>query len=166
MQIDPDARIPLGVGKVIQKTFERYFARIWVYLILAGGPAVISAVLSLALAPSPEELVASALPGFTPATLLIVLIQTVLGAIGTGLVIYAAVDTERQVPARIAGYFGATLSNLVPLVALSILISVLGIIALLFFIIPGLYVFAMFAVVVPALLLEGTGWGSMTRSRE
>ncbi|MEO1549161.1 MAG: hypothetical protein AAFR93_01880 [Pseudomonadota bacterium] len=166
MQIDPSARIPLGVSQVIQMSFQRFFARIGVYLMLAVGPAFLAALLGAALAPSAEDLSVNAFAFLSASTIVVFLMQTVLGAIGTGLVIYAAADTERQAPARIAGYFGATLANLVPLVVLSLVVSVIGVLAMFALIVPGLWVFAVFSVMTPALLLEATGWGSMQRSQE
>ncbi len=84
----------------------------------------------------------------------------------TALIVCAAYDAKLGRPARLGGYFAIALKRALPILLISILFGIIVGIGFMLFIIPGLYLAAMFSVAVVVTILE-PGWsGALGRSKQ
>ncbi len=180
MTANPDTpTTPLGVGSLISESFGVFFARIvtmfkiiFLPILVMGaisamvsGPAMITGIGTITGDVDPEQLARFSNPGVFEQYIL-PLIGVVVSFVITGAVILAAYDTKLGRPVNIPAYFSRTLAFLVPLIVLSIVLVIMGYIGLLLLILPGIYIFARFSVLTPAIVVEGVGWGGLGRAQE
>lgn len=155
-----------GVGAVIGETLLVLSRRFGLIFLLAFVPALIVQGLSTGLAPMPADGETAAFDGYNP--IVVVLLFWLLPLIGYSLsasvVILAAFDTKLDRPVRLNTYLKWALLNIVPVTVLSLVAGVLAGIALIALIVPGLYVWSMFSMLIPAILIEGAGFRALGRS--
>ncbi|MEM0949394.1 MAG: hypothetical protein AAGK37_18495 [Pseudomonadota bacterium] len=168
-------RESLGVGSLIGETFSIFFRRIVHFVILGSVILAITTTLSGLLFgfdtvfglsadesdPFANPVVAN--PGAFLATILI-------GMLGFGFMtacfMLMAYDAKLGRPARIGGYVMVAARFVLPIAILTLAVSILIGLGAVLFVIPGLWVMAVFSVVVPCIVIEGAGFGAMGRSSE
>lgn len=158
----------LGVGSIIGRTFGIFFRHIASVLVLCFFPTLIGLILSTLVLWGdllPSAAVADFTDGrffarFVPA----VLIETALNGVTTALVLQLAYDTTMNRRPRLGRYVGPALRVAVPIAVLSLVSGLLVISGLVLLVIPGLWVNAVFSVVVPAVVIEKVGLGGLRRS--
>ncbi|WP_063832843.1 hypothetical protein [Labrenzia sp. DG1229] len=84
----------------------------------------------------------------------------------TALLVQLAYDAKLKHPMQLGQYFKVLITNLLPVVLLGIVVLLLIIPAVLALIIGSWWVQAVFAVVVPAIVIERCGFGALKRSVE
>lgn len=172
---DMSARLPkapLGIGSLVGESFSILFGKFPQIFLIAFGPSLVGLILSgallgfsVVLGTSAPDLSAPG-AGFGFAVLLTILISIVVYGITTALLIQLAYDAKLGRPIQLGRYFGPAMAALVPLVVLGLVVGILFMLGLIALVIPGLWVYAVFAVVAPAVIIENAGFKAMSRSRE
>lgn len=91
--------------------------------------------------------------------------SAVAGQLVVALITLASVDALSGRERRLDAYFSIALGHLVPIVLVGIMLSVLAGLAAMVFVLPGIYVYAMFFVWLPCILYEGRGIGALAVRR-
>ena len=73
----------------------------------------------------------------------------------TALLVQLAYDAKLGRPIQLGRYVGPAMSAVVPLAILSIVTTILVMLGMMLFIVPGLWVYAVFCVLAPAIVIEG-----------
>lgn len=159
----------LGVGGILSEAFSILFGKFVPIVLAAFVPLLIMTLLSVAMLGSsialgqpeaPEDL-----ENFSFASLGILTLLDMVGtSIGTAMVVLIAYDAKLGRPIRIGASFSNAVSHIVPIVALSLAAGVLVGIGLVALLLPGLYLYAMWSVLVPAIVIERVGFGGLGRS--
>lgn len=161
-------KAPLGVGSIISESFSILFGNIVKITIVAFVPTLLGFIISGLLSGFDVAL------GITPADFsnpsagigqaVALLINMVVYAITTALLVQLAYDAKLVRPIQIGRYVGPAIKVAFPLAIQTIVVSILLVIGMLFLIIPGLWVYGVFAVVAPVVVIERVGFGGMGRS--
>lgn len=170
MAIDPNTqtRMPLGVGKIISESFSILFKNIIYVMMLGFVPLVILLVISgvflgwgVALGSGePDFFTGSAVIVF----ILLLLFQLAIYGILIAMLVQMAYDAKLSRPITIGRYIGPALRGAFPIIVLMLVVSVLTGIGSIALIIPGLWIYAVFSVTTPAIVIEKVGFGGMGRS--
>lgn len=164
----PSPLPPLGVGALIKQTFRLLFTRFGTLFPLAFVPALVLAILDWGTA---APLPASFDPGIDqmpmPSTgeILVGLASTIVGFFIIGIMCLAALDAVMGRTHTLNQYTKQALRQILPIGVLGFLLSVIGAIGLVFFIVPGLYVAARFLPWVEAVVFEDAGWSGLSRAQ-
>ncbi|TYC53676.1 hypothetical protein FMN50_14620 [Rhodobacterales bacterium] len=158
----------LGVGAIVSESFSILFGNFFKVIITAFVPTLIGFLIS------------GILIGFGPAlgvqepqfdsvfsilaNILSPLIDMVIYSITTALLIQLAYDAKLNRPISIGRYFGPALSSIAPLAILSIVATFLAALGFVFFVVPGIWIYGVFAVMAPAVVIERAGFGGLGRS--
>lgn len=179
-------REPLGIGQIAGDTFSIFFGNFLYVILLSLVPTfvIIAAALVLGLRyfmdpTALQNLTAFDIAGFV----LLGLIAMAAVFFTTALIVRLAYDAKAGYPLRIGSYFLSALPAVIPIVICAIVImvcagvisflvmlpgSLIGGVAAIISIIPtilaALYVFAMWSVVTPAIVVEKAGLGGLGRS--
>ncbi len=159
----------LGVGSIIGESFSILLKHFIQVVIVGFVPNLIGFLISgllvgfgAALGIQPQEFTG---PGSAVANVLSILVSMVVYSITTALLVQLAYDAKLSRPVQLGRYFGPALSAVVPLAILSIVVSILVGIGLVLLVVPGLWVYAVFAVMAPAVVIERAGFGGLGRSK-
>ncbi|WP_299478407.1 hypothetical protein [uncultured Roseibium sp.] len=159
----------LGVGSIIGESFSILFGHFIQVIIIGFVPTLIGFVISglltgfnVALGIEPQEFTG---PGSVVASILSVVINMVVYSITTALLVQLAYDAKLARPIQIGRYIGPAISVVVPLAIMTIAVTILVVIGLMLLIVPGIWVYAVFAVIAPVIVIERVGFGAMARSR-
>ena len=166
--------IPLGTGKqrlgvsdILSDTFSILFGNLFKVLILSMAPIIALVALGALLA------VPIFLGGGEPDTIILGLAVIAIALlyfatlyIMSALIIRLAYDAKIGNPLRLGSYFSSTLSVLAPLLICSLATVITSLVGFAFFIVPGLYLMAMWICVTPAIVIERAGLGSLSRSAD
>ena len=158
----------LGVGKIIGDTFSLFIGQIANIFLLVFLPTLAIVLIQYWLTPviDPSD------PAFNPedfsvgGQMLGIVVALVGMSIISALVIRLAYDAKVGNPIRPAAYFSSALVVIVPLVICTIVVSIAASIAMIALIIPGLWVYAVWCCVTPAIVIENAGFGSFGRSAQ
>ncbi len=156
---------PLGVGRLIGETFSLFFRKIHWFVLLAFLPGLFAAVFLLAIGGGVglinDPLGVSAGRGVGA---LAFFVLVVAGALSIGFVTLAAYDAKQGRPFRLGLYVSSTFRSLVPMVICSIISTLMILVAAVALLIPGLWVAAVFSILMPAIVIERAGFGGLGRS--
>lgn len=165
-----DPHIPFGTGAIVAETFSILFKKLHIIVLLGFIPALIELILTTspflqqsAQAAPTGEIDFTAIGAIFAVTFLITLVAV---ALTTAMVVQLAYDAKLGRPAQIGSYFGAALGNLPAIAVLSIVVGICNMIGMLLLIVPGIWLYGVFAVVTPAIVIDGAGFGAMRRSAE
>jgi len=161
-------KLPLGVGRIISSSFSILFRNIAAVMIVAFIPSLIGQLISVATAGADVTLGVSAANPFVTggATTIIlgVVLQLAIQGLTIALLVQLAYDAKLGRPITPLAYISPALKAIVPIVVLSLAIGILAGIGFMLLIIPGLYIYAVFSVTTPAIMIERVGFGGMSRS--
>ncbi|WP_422041355.1 hypothetical protein [Roseibium sp.] len=159
----------LGVGSIVGESFSILFGHFIKIIIIGFVPTLIGFLISgaltgfnVALGLEVQEFSG---PGSVVASILSLLINMVVYSITTALLVQLAYDAKLSRPIQLGRYIGPAISVIVPLAVITIVVSILVSIGVVLFIVPGLWVYAVFAVIAPVIVIERAGFGAMGRSR-
>lgn len=164
-------KTPFGVTGVLGETFSTFGKKFPYVLILCFIPMIFSLGMSV-LVFGPELALGQAtgdpadpfagvdLVGFAVTYIL----QIIATALATAMMVLLAYDARIGRPVRLGEYISVALRNIVPLTVLSIVVYLLGFVAMLALIVPGIWLFAVWSVVIPVIVVEGAGFGALGRS--
>jgi hypothetical protein len=167
---DPSLPRPaLGVGALIGDTVRVFFSRIVTFVVLSLLPTAITVgvqvlILGVGAVVSPGQpgLGAVSGVGLVVVSLTPYLALAVFGA----AVAVAAHDTKTGGTGTILGYVRAGLAQVIPLALCNLIAAILIVVGTSLAMVPGLWVFAVFAVVAPAIAIERCGFGGLRRSMD
>lgn len=168
-------KLPLGVGNIIGETFSIFFKNIAKIASLAFVPSVLALIVSgvtvgwgLTFGTVDPLSEPGALPGAGFG--IGIAVSSIFGMIAygltIGLLVQVAYDAKQGRSRSFMAYFAPAMRSLVPLVLVIILVTIMVSLAMIALVIPGLWVYAVFSVVIPAIVIERTGFGGMRRSAE
>jgi hypothetical protein len=156
----------IDMGRVVQRGFETLARNLPAYLLIAalltGLPSFILQVVAL-------EDAANTVGGAASWAVYLVgwLVSVLGGYLLQGAIVRSSLRDLGGMPAEIGRSLLISLRLVLPLLLLSIVVSVLTGIGFLLLIVPGIMVFVAFSVAVPVLVEERPGvFGSMQRSRD
>ncbi len=161
-------RQPMGVTTLLGDSFSIFFGNFFKVYLLALGPTVIGLILSGALIGF-GTLAGTSIPDFDGSSLaiavvLVILIQFVVYAVTTALLVQLAYDAKMNRQPQLTRYLGPAFSSLLPLIILSIISGILMLIGLALLVVPGLWILALFSALAPAVVIEKAGFGGFGRS--
>lgn len=163
-----DGKAPLGVGSILGESFSILFGNLFKVVLLTFGPLLVSLAISGALVGwsvaigigEPDFSGGAGVGGFG----LSFLVQMVIYAVMTALLVQLAYDAKLDRPARLGRYFGPAMRAAIPIAVLSVVAVLLTMIGMIALIVPGLWIYAVFSVMAPAVTIEGSGFGGLGRS--
>lgn len=162
-------KAPLGVGEIVGESFSILFRHFIQVIIIGFVPTLIGFLISgmltgfnVALGLEPQDFTG---PGSAIASVLSLVINMVVYAITTALLVQLAYDAKLSRPIQIGRYIGPAISVVFPLAIMTIVVTILVMIGFMLLIVPGLWIYAVFAVIAPAIVIERVGFGAMGRSR-
>lgn len=158
----------LGVGKIVSDTFSLFISQIANIFVLVFLPTLVIVLIQYWLTPNldPSD------PAFNPddisvgGQILSVVVVLVGMSLISALVIRLAYDAKVGNPIRPGAYFSSAFAVVVPLVICNIVVSLAVGIAAMALLIPGLWVYAVWCCVTPAIVIENAGFGSFGRSAQ
>lgn len=161
-------RQPLGITTLLGDSFAIFFGNFFKVYLLAFGPTLVGLILSGALIGF-GTLAGTSVPdfdgtGIAIAIFLVIIIQFVVYAVTTALLVQLAYDAKMNKQPRMVRYLGPAFSTLLPLIILSIISGILMMIGLALLVVPGLWILALFSVLAPAIVIEKAGFGGLGRS--
>ncbi len=170
------ANAALGVGRIVSESFSILFRNILAVMILGFIPSLIGLLISVSMNGAELTLgIGSADPfaagdPFAGPSISGIVISTVLQlaiqGITIALLVQMAYDAKLGNPVTPGKYISPAIKAVVPIAVLSLVIGILAGIGFLLLIIPGLIIYAMYSVTTPAIMIEGVGFGGMSRSAQ
>jgi hypothetical protein len=159
---------PLGIGALVAQSFRLLFANFGTLFPLAFVPALLLAVLGWVTQPAEMPADPTAIPdlGFSLGTFLVGLLAALVGFFVMGFMSLAALDAVLGKRHTVAEYTAQTLRHLVPIVVLSIVLSIAVFFGLLLLVVPGLYLAARFLPWIQAVVFENAGWSGLARANQ
>jgi len=170
---------PLGIFDIIGDAARLLVARLVPILSIGFAIAAVTQLLTWGLAgaeaitgPGPQPgmedpMAMPVMPDFNPFGILVAtLLQMLAYGLTIGALVLLALDAKTGRSRPTMDYVVGALPLLAPLILLTIAVSIMVGFGTLFLILPGLWVYAVFSVFVPAIVLEGAGFGALGRSAE
>lgn len=160
-----------GVNERLGETFSVLRQRFFTFVLLSAVPGILIQLASLSLGMGVENPLDADFAATGPSTQsfgMIIFVSGVLPillySIMTGMMVLAAYDTKSGRPVRFDAYLKAAARRLPALILVTIIASIGIGIASMLFLVPGLWLAGVWAVCVPAIMIEGVGFGALARS--
>lgn len=159
---------PLGVGSIISETFSILFGNFLKVLLLSvlptvAGLALLGATIGWDAALGNPDPAAFAAGGWM-IIFLPILVGFIISSLTTALLVQLAYDAKLKRSIDIGSYWGPAIRSLFPVIVLSLISGILVGLASILLIVPGLWLYAVLSVIVPAIVIERAGFGAMGRS--
>ncbi len=169
------AKLPLGVGSLIGDSFSILFRKFLTVMVLSSGPLIIGLAISGLLVGWGMTLQAGEIDpleleqafggsSFWAKWGLSMVVQMAIYGITTALLVQLAYDAKLDRSRSIGQYFGPALRSAFPIVILMIATMFLVTLGGLALLIGALWVYAVFSVTTPAIVIERAGFRGMGRS--
>ena len=167
---DTFSNAPLGVGAIISESFSILFKHFVTVMTLAVIPALIGLVTSGFLngwsyalgVPDPNF---NGLPNW-PAIVLDILIQMVVYGLATALLVQVAYDSKLGRQMNVSKYISPAIGAALPIAVLGLVAGILAGIGFVLLVIPGMWIYAVYSMIAPSVVIEGAGYRAMGRSVE
>ena len=168
--LDPrQQRLPLGIGPILKETISILRGNVSTISVLVFVPVLLLVLIEFLLAIgdyAPDSETASL---FENGSFLWKNILTWMFTNTFGVTVYACLvkyvhDLKLGHPASLTRSLAAALQVFVPLAICDFLATLVAFLGLMAFILPGLYLFALWSAVIPSIVLEGSGFQSFNRS--
>ncbi|GHB44379.1 hypothetical protein GCM10007094_37110 [Pseudovibrio japonicus] len=158
----------LGVGAIIGESFSIFLKHLIPVALMALVPSLLSLLASGALigvdvtlgAAEPEFNASFGFGAWAMATVL----QMSFYSLTTALLVQLAYDAKLGRTIQLGRYVAPAIRAAVPITVLSLIAGVLMGVASIALIIPGLWVYAVFSMIAPAVVIERVGFGGLGRS--
>ncbi|MEO9515869.1 MAG: hypothetical protein ABJH45_13820 [Paracoccaceae bacterium] len=162
-------RTPLGVGAIISDSFSILFGNFFKVFLLGFLGAFLGFIINALLLGVDVAAGSDPAAGIEPTTLIIsglasIAINMVVYGLVTALLVQVSYDSKLGRTNSFGAYFSSALPAIVPIAVLSIAIAFLSMIGAIALIIGALWVYAVFYVTAPVVVIERGGFGSMSRS--
>jgi hypothetical protein len=155
---------PISVGAVVKRSLGVFFANIVPFGILAlvlGLPGLLYNLSTV------EETLSGLGPEFSPTQIAALVLSVLLAYVLMGALVYGTIAQLRGSNPGMGEIVMRGFAVVLPVIVIAIIFSLLMTLGLVLFIVPGIIVVVVFAVTVPAYVVERPGIiGSFRRSRE
>lgn len=163
------AHQPLGAGRIVSESFSIFFKNIIAIMVLGFVPILLQLVLSGLLVGWGTAL-GTDVPDFTGVAgivgfVVVILLQFAFYGLLIAVLVQLAYDAKLERPKNIARYFSTGVRVAVPVIVLTMVVGILVGLGFMALLVPGAWLYAVFAVTVPAIVIERAGFGGMGRSR-
>jgi hypothetical protein len=168
---DGGGAAPFGAGKIVGDSFSILFGNL-VPVLVVGFVPVLAVLIPMGLIVGwgfilgvpPEP---GMMPAFSAWPFLVVTVMSMLiYGLVMALMVQIAYDAKLGRLRSLAEYFGPALSSVVPIAVLAIVVGIMAGIGFVLLVVPGLWVYAVFSAVIPAIVIERAGFGALGRSAE
>ena len=159
----------LGVGKIIGDTFSLFISNIASIFMLVFVPTLVIVLVQYWLTPNidPDNLGAFNPEDYSVAGhILSILVPMVGMSLISALIVRLAYDAKVGNPMRPGAYFSSAIAVIIPLVICTIIASIVTGIGIVALVIPGLWIFAVWCCITPAIVIENAGFDSFGRSAQ
>lgn len=161
------AQPSFGVGAILGETFSIFGRKFVAVTLLAFVPMVVVLAISVALLGAQVALGVGN-PDFEEFNFvglgLVFVLQMLAYGVATAMMVQLAYDAKLGRSLRVGAYVSVALRNILPLAVLTIAITFLASAGMALLILPGLWIYAVYIVTVPAIVIESNGFGGMGRS--
>jgi hypothetical protein len=155
----------LRLGSIISRSgavLSRHFLTFFIVALIAYSPTLLIASMQTTEPTEPSEALRQALWRFFGVVLLVVLSQ-----LGNAIILHAAFQDMRRRPVRLVESLKVGLSRFLPVIGIAFVQGFLIVLGMILLIVPGLILYTMWFVGLPACVVERLGpWTSLRRSRE
>jgi hypothetical protein len=159
---------PLGVGKLVSTTMSIFFSNIVKIIILGFIPTLLAFVISgllngwgVALGVEDPNFLS---PGAGLNFVLALVAQMAIYGITIALLVLLAYDAKMGKSRPLSDYFAPALFAALPIAILTIVATLAVGVGLALLVVPGLWIYAVFSVMAPAVLIDGVGFKGLGRS--
>ncbi|MEM7438877.1 MAG: hypothetical protein AAF393_04705 [Pseudomonadota bacterium] len=167
---DPAQKPPLGVNGIVGESFSILFGNFINVMLLGFGGAFLGYLINglmvgFEVAAGVDDGTGFVNAGPVPIIASSLVNLAVYGLV-TGMLVQLAYDAKLGRSNSFGTYFNSALPALIPIAVLSVVVAILMAVGMLALIVGGLWVYAVFYVVIPACVIERAGFGAMSRSVE
>ncbi|MBY6068987.1 hypothetical protein KUW17_19755 [Leisingera aquaemixtae] len=167
---DIDGRMSLGVGAIVGESFSIFFKHLVPVTLMALVPSLLSLLASGAMI-GVDVVFGTALPDFSTSFgvglwVMALVLQIAFYSLTAALLVQLAYDAKLGRTIQLGRYVAPAIRAAVPIAILSLIAGVMVAVASIALIIPGLYVYAVFSVITPAVVIERVGFGGLGRSAD
>lgn len=163
-------KVPLGVGQIISESFSIFFGNIIKVVALGFIPTLIGLIIAGLLTGFDVALGSAEPDFFAPGAGALFAISTVvqMGIYGVtiALLVQMAYDAKQGKSRKLATYYAPALKAAFPIALLAIVSAILMGIGLLLLVVPGLWIYAVFSVMAPAVVIDKVGFRGLGRSTQ
>lgn len=169
----PDPQEPLAVGGILNDTFALVFRNVVPMLTIGAIPAIVSGAVGTLVfgspvaetpeAVDPEAAVSTVSAG---AMAVVALTGVLLWGFATAAVTRAAIAAKAGQEVDLGRAVRTGIQTLAPVITCSLLAGIAAYLGLMVFVLPGLWLMALWSVIVPAVVVEGLGLDAFRRSAE
>lgn len=160
-----EPHVPLGVGTLVAESFSTLGRHFFPILVIGFIPSLAGVVLSGMLVGYDTVLsLEDTETASGGASALIGLVDLVVYSVTTAFLVQLAYDARLKRSVRLGRYVGPAMSSIIPIAILGIIVGLLVGVAALAFVIPGLWVYAVFSVMEPSIVIERLGFRGLGRS--
>ncbi|EEA93456.1 hypothetical protein [Pseudovibrio sp. JE062] len=165
---DIDDRMALGVGTIIGDSFSIFFKHLIPIALMAFVPILLSLLVSSTLIGFDAAL-GTGTPEFSSSIGLgawgiAIVLQVSFYSLVTALLVQLAYDAKLGRTIQLGRYVASAIRAAIPIAILSTIAGLVIGIATLALIIPGLWAYAVFSMIAPAVVIERVGFGGLGRS--
>ncbi|NSX53298.1 hypothetical protein [Parasulfitobacter algicola] len=159
---------PFGVGAVLSESFSILFRKFFPIFVIGFLLSCISMMSHFVIAG--KEIALGLNPDLSAIyggyAILAFIIQQIMLSYCIAIIVQLAYDLRSNTPLRYTHYSKTAFRYLLPLTILSTVVSLLGGFGLVLLIVPGIWIYAVWSVVTPAVIIEGKGFQGLARSAE
>jgi hypothetical protein len=163
---------PLGVGTLLNDTFSISLRHLHWFAVLAFGPLVFAGLVAVALGGSMLVAGQFNLDAFDQnepthawgIAAILIFVYVICAALATAMIASAAYDARLGRSMRIGFYVSLAARRIVPVVLCSMIAIFFVYVGLILVVVPGLWVMAVYFVLIPVIVIEGDGLAALGRS--
>ena len=164
MAMAPMGTASFGVGKVLSDTFQVFRIALVPLLLVMGGVTFVTSLITVAIGGGAALVGGGEMSDGAQAIFTIVTVALLVIAFGASVLIAFEAGHGRAV--SIANCLTAASRQFIPMIVLGLVFYVVLVFLLMLVIVPGLWIMGVWAVTVPAIMIEGRGFGSLGRSAD
>lgn len=165
------AKPSLGVGTIIGETFRVWLSNIVPIYLAALLPQIVMTAIVLIffganvfLGQTPQAVDPADLTGMFVGNFAVGILGLVAASITTAIVVRIAYDSASGRGVNLGAAVAGAMPHILPIAVLSLAAAIAAGFGALLLVIPGLYLYAMWSVTAPAIVVERVGFGGLGRS--
>ncbi|MEX0317557.1 MAG: hypothetical protein AB3N21_06385 [Ruegeria sp.] len=165
-----EEKVPFEVGSIVGSTISMLFRKFPAIMLLGFLPTLFDFVAYNILFGN-TQLDGPSDQYYLQGTFWLILVGTALVStlsisLTTAILVQFSYDVKLGLPTRLTTYLMAAIRHFPAIFALTLVTSILCLLGLVLLVVPGLWLYAVFSVIVPVIVIEGVGFGAIRRSAE